>query len=115
MTLIGFIGLSVPDFLPEVMPAVEVGWRLDPHYWGQGLATEGARAALGFGFGVLELDEIVSIYEPENLASGRIMQRLGMTHAQDTQHPRLGVPLRVFKIYRSHWDAHREDLGAPPD
>lgn len=32
----GFAGLAVPTFLPEALPAVEVGWRLDPDYWGQG-------------------------------------------------------------------------------
>jgi RimJ/RimL family protein N-acetyltransferase len=47
--LIGFTGLAVPEFLPEVMPAVEIGWRLGRPFWGQGLATEAARAALRFG------------------------------------------------------------------
>ena len=103
--LVGFLGLSPPEFLPEVMPAVEVGWRLDPDYWGRGLATEGGRAALDAGFRVLELDEIVSIYEPENVASGRVMEHLGMVHDRDTTHPTLGVPLRVFKIHRSSWIA----------
>jgi RimJ/RimL family protein N-acetyltransferase len=42
--LIGFLGLAPPEFLPEVMPTVEVGWRLDPAWWGRGLATEGGRA-----------------------------------------------------------------------
>ena len=101
--LIGFIGLSPPDFLPEVMPTVEVGFRLDPDYWGRGLATEGGRAALEFGFRVLGLDEIVSIYEPLNVASGRVMERLGMCPDRDTKHPTLGVPLRVFKIRRDQW------------
>ena len=42
--LIGYIALSPPDWLPEVMPTVEIGWRLDPLHWGQGLTTEGAAA-----------------------------------------------------------------------
>jgi RimJ/RimL family protein N-acetyltransferase len=101
--LIGFIGLSPPDFLPEIMPTVEVGFRLDPEYWGRGLATEGALAALEFGFDVLGLGEIVSIYEPLNVASGRVMERLGMHLDRETTHPTLGVPLRVFKIRRGQW------------
>jgi RimJ/RimL family protein N-acetyltransferase len=104
-TLIGFLGLAPPDFLPEVMPAVEVGWRLDPDYWGHGLATEGGRAALDTGFRVLQLEEIVSVYEPENVASGRVMERLGMVHDRDTTHPKLGVPLRVMKMRRDAWMA----------
>jgi RimJ/RimL family protein N-acetyltransferase len=103
--LIGFRGLSPPGFLPEVMPTVEVGWRIDPDYWGKGFATEGGRAALGFGFEVLELDEIVSICEPENVASSRVMERLGMTHDRDTTHPKLGMPLRVFKLRREQRSA----------
>lgn len=105
--LIGFIGLSPPTFLPDVMPTVEVGWRLHPDYWGRGLATEGGRAALDVGFGVLGLDQIVSIYEPDNVASGRVMAHLGMTHDRDTTHPTLGVPLRVLKLRRADWRAGR--------
>ena len=101
--LIGFVGLAPPDFLPEVMPTVEVGWRIDPDYWGRGLATEGGRAALDFGFNVLGLKEIVSICEPANVASWRVMERLGMVHDHDTKHPALGVPLRVFKLARHQW------------
>src|SRR5437667_8519927 len=37
--LVGFVGLAVPTFLPEVLPSVEVGWRLARVRWGQGLAT----------------------------------------------------------------------------
>jgi RimJ/RimL family protein N-acetyltransferase len=36
---IGYVGLSAPMFLPEVLPAVDLGWRFDPAYWGQGLAS----------------------------------------------------------------------------
>jgi RimJ/RimL family protein N-acetyltransferase len=106
-TLIGFIGLNPPAFLPEVMPAVEVGWRLDPDYWGRGLATEGGRAAIDAGFEVLGLDEIVSIYEPENVASGRVMEHLGMVHDRDTVHPERGLPLRVYKLRREDWAQSR--------
>jgi RimJ/RimL family protein N-acetyltransferase len=102
-TLFGFIGLCPPAFLPEVMPTVEVGWRLDPEFWGQGYATEGGRAAIDAGFGTLGLDEIVSIYEPDNVASGKVMERLDMKHDRDTTHPELGVPLRVYRTTIGDW------------
>ena len=109
--VIGFLGLEPPGFLPEVMPTVEVGWRLDPDYWGRGLATEGGRAALRFGFEVLGLDEIVSIYEPENVASGRVMQRIGMRRDRDTTHPTRGVDLLVYKLLRTQWDGSDGSVG----
>jgi RimJ/RimL family protein N-acetyltransferase len=86
---IGFVGLAVPSFEARFMPCVEVGWRLAAAYWGQGYATEAARAALAFGFGPLGLEEIVSFTVPENDRSRRVMQRLGMTHdpADDFNHP----------------------------
>jgi RimJ/RimL family protein N-acetyltransferase len=46
----GFIGLSVPKRALPFMPCVEVGYRLAREYWGQGYATEGARAAIDVGF-----------------------------------------------------------------
>jgi RimJ/RimL family protein N-acetyltransferase len=95
--LIGYAGFALPAFLPEVMPVPEIGWRLHPDHWGQGLATEAARAALAYGFETLGFAEVVSIYEPDNAASGRVMERLGMTFDRDTAHPELGVPLRVYR------------------
>lgn len=76
--LIGYVGLSVPMFLPEILPAVEVGWRFDPDAWGQGYATEAARAALAEGFTTLGFDEICSLPQVENSASVRVAERLGM-------------------------------------
>jgi RimJ/RimL family protein N-acetyltransferase len=46
---LGFIGLSIPKFDAPFMPAVEIGWRLAADYWGQRLATEGAREVLRWG------------------------------------------------------------------
>lgn len=102
--LIGFIGLNVPRFQSAFTPCVEVGWRLSPHVWRQGLATEGARAALTHGFDTLGLDEIVSFTSRLNVASQGVMRKLGMTHdpADDFEHPNLpeGHPLRPHVLYR---------------
>jgi RimJ/RimL family protein N-acetyltransferase len=103
--IIGYISLAPPNYLPEIMPAVEIGWRLDPSYWGRGLATEGARALLEYGFDVMALSEIVSVYEPENVASGRVMDKLGMHLERETLHPALDRPLRVHRLSRKEWEA----------
>ena len=103
-SFIGFIGLSVPAFDAHFMPAVEIGWRLAFEHWGKGLASEGARAALGFGFNDVGLEQVVSFTAPANLRSRRVMEKLGMTHDphDDFDHPNLpeGHPLRRHVLYR---------------
>ena len=105
----GFVGLSVPGFQAHFTPCVEVGWRLAADHWGGGYATEGARAALAFGFDALELDEIVSFTTAGNLPSRRVMHRIGMRHdtGDDFDHPALpdGHPLRRHVLYRISADA----------
>src|SRR4051812_50153024 len=75
---IGFAGLAIPSFLPAILPAVEVGWRLAPAFWGRGFATEAARASVAFGFERLALRSVVSVIEPGNDRSLGGAQKLGM-------------------------------------
>lgn len=103
--LLGYMGLSVPRWLPEVLPAVEVGWRLRPDHWGRGLATEGGRASLRHGFETLALDRIISIFVPDNVASGRVMEKLGMRDWHTTTDPFSGLPLLVRELTRTDWRA----------
>jgi len=114
-SFLGFIGLNVPSFHAAFTPCVEVGWRLAAHCWGQGLATEGAREIVRYGFHVLGLEELVSFTVPANARSRRVMEKLGMTHdpADDFDHPRLPQdhPLRrhvLYRLHRSGWRAHTE-------
>ena len=101
---IGFVGLAVPYFEAAFTPCVEIGWRLAAEYWGRGLATEGARAVVEYGFANLGLNEIVSFTTLGNVRSRRVMEKLGMTHdaADDFDHPSLleGHPLRRHVLYR---------------
>lgn len=71
--MIGFSGLK---YLPE-LEAVDVGYRFVLDVWGQGLATESGRACLAFGFDVLGLDEILALVLPGNVASVRVLDKLG--------------------------------------
>src|SRR6185369_3079349 len=100
----GFVGLSIPRFEATFTPCVEIGWRLAADYWGQGFATEGAKAALEFGFKQLGLAEILSFTVPANLRSRRVMEKIGMTHnsADDFDHPFLasGHSLSRHVLYR---------------
>jgi RimJ/RimL family protein N-acetyltransferase len=102
-TMIGWAGLAVPHFLPQILPAVEVGWRLAGSSRGQGLATEAGSAAVDWGFTEAGLERIVSIYEPENTPSGRVMERLGFTLERTTSGPR-GKTVRVMQLTRQRWE-----------
>lgn len=99
---IGMLGLAVPRFEAHFTPCVEIGWRLARRTWGQGLATEGARACLAFGWERLRLDEIVSFTVQANERSWRVMERLGMTRAGEFDHPLIAEdhPLRRHVLYR---------------
>ncbi len=101
----GYIGLWVPAFEAHFTPCVEIGWRLAPDLWKQGLATEGARAVLQHAFESLGLAEVVSFTTTANLASRRVMEKIGMTRdpADDFDHPRFpeGHPLRRHVLYRA--------------
>src|SRR5205814_210092 len=78
--LIGFVGLAEPAFIPELIGSVEVGWRLGRRHWNRGLATEGGRAALDAAFDELELEEVVSLIDPGNVASVRVAEKLGLRY-----------------------------------
>ena len=78
--VIGYVGISVPHFLPEILPAVEVGWRFDPDVWGARLCDGRRDGGAGRGFrhsrpagGVLGATEREPAIEPglrENQPSG---------------------------------------------
>ena len=76
---IGEIGLEFLDDWP-LHDKWEVGWILDPEFWGQGLATEGGKTAVQFGFAHAKLQRIISPTVPENMVSRRVMEKCGLTY-----------------------------------
>ena len=109
--VVGYVGLSVPRFLPEVLPAAEVGWRFGPDVWGRGYAAEGATAALDEAFSTLGLDRVCSLPQTDNPASVRVAERLGMTLEREVEIPaddrRGAVTASVFWIDAPAWRARR--------
>jgi RimJ/RimL family protein N-acetyltransferase len=106
---IGFIGFAIPTFdAPFIRGAqgriAEIGWRLAYDYWGRGLATEGARAALQHAVETRPDLSLVAFTVPHNRRSRRVMEKIGMVHdaASDFDHTRLleGHPLRRHVLYR---------------
>ena len=91
--LIGFCGLQ-PLFESG---EIEIGWWLAKSSWGQGLATEAAMKVVEYGFGKIGLERIVAIAQPQNTASIRVMEKLGMRYVKDTV-GRYGVPVVQYAL-----------------
>jgi RimJ/RimL family protein N-acetyltransferase len=96
--LVGLGILATPSFLPEILPATEVGWRIGRDRWGRGYAPEAARAVVGFAFGELGLDRVVSCIHTENAASVRVAEKLGMHLERETVVPDFDVPCSVYQL-----------------
>jgi RimJ/RimL family protein N-acetyltransferase len=75
--VIGFAGLK---YLAEEKE-IDLGYRLLPAYWAQGLATEACRAVLEYGKTHLRIERIIALVDPENLASVRVLEKLGLKPA----------------------------------
>jgi RimJ/RimL family protein N-acetyltransferase len=80
---IGFVGFSRVGFKAAFTPAVEIGWRLAYSAWGQGYATEAAKACLNHGFAKLGFQNLVSFTTRGNKRSIAVMERIGMTRNPD--------------------------------
>lgn len=89
----GFFRQTVDD-----VEEIEIGYRLDSKYWRQGLATEAARAVRDHAFNDLELDHVISLIHPDNIASRRVAEKNGMTVEKETIFR--GFPTIVFGIRR---------------
>jgi RimJ/RimL family protein N-acetyltransferase len=83
---------------PEGWPGLEVGWGLARHAWGQGYATEAGRAAIEWAWKVLDAPRLISVIDPENRASMRVAERLGLRPVRrDTVR---GRPVEIFGLER---------------
>ena len=82
---------------------IEVGWDLHPSVWGRGLATEGARAALRYGFEVVGLERIISTARADNAASRRVMEKCGLVFQEEFT--RKGALVAWYAIDRADWQA----------
>ena len=73
--IIGFSGLK---YLPEI-DETDIGFRLLPKYWSLGIATESAIPILKYGLETLKLNRIVGIADPLNIASCKVLEKIGLT------------------------------------
>jgi len=61
----------------------DIGYRFIPRYWGKGYATESAKVALDYGFKVMHYEVIDGIALIENIASNKVLQKIGLKHIED--------------------------------
>jgi ribosomal-protein-alanine N-acetyltransferase len=90
--VIGWCGLGPMDF---DQTEVEIYYGLARDLWGRGIATEAAKALLHYGFQSFGVEKIVAIVKPENIASQRVIEKLGLSYKK-----RIGSLPEKFKFYQ---------------
>jgi RimJ/RimL family protein N-acetyltransferase len=95
--VIGYCGLF---FFPDVngQPEVEIGYRLRRSAWGQGYATEVARAVRDFAFHTLGIRRLIAMIDPANQASMRVVEKIGMRYESEVMFEGYDHPDHVYVI-----------------
>jgi RimJ/RimL family protein N-acetyltransferase len=96
-----FFGDSCDDVSPD---EVEIGWMIEPSVWGKGYGTEAGAAVRDEAFERLELESIVAVHHPENAASRRVIEKLGMAFERDIV-AKDGWPYCLHRLTREDWTA----------
>jgi ribosomal-protein-alanine N-acetyltransferase len=97
-----FIGHAGLEAIADTID-IEINYLLKRSYWGIGLATEAAKTILAYGFQVLQLPYIIAIAKSENIASLRVIAKLGMNYEKKAQY--YGVDWLRYRINRDEWNA----------
>jgi RimJ/RimL family protein N-acetyltransferase len=104
-TFLGMCGLSCEEWYPHDL---ELGWRLDRRFWGQGYASEAASAWLAYAFTIKAQLRIISIADVLNARSIAVMKRLGMTldHTAELVHEGEAFSADIYAITRERWQSN---------
>jgi RimJ/RimL family protein N-acetyltransferase len=108
---IGLYKLDYETFPTSFSPAIAIGWRICVDHWGKGYATEGAKAALEYGFSKLQLKEIVATCAVENAGSRKVMEKIGMKYDPENDFTLPNVPIEnkmskcvLYRITKKEWE-----------
>jgi len=98
--VIGYCGLF---FFPDLdgQPETEIGYRLAGSAWGQGYATEAAKAVRDFAFETLSVKRLIAMIDPSNVASIRVAEKIGMHYQKDVMLEGYDHPDHVYVITAS--------------
>ena len=101
---LGFCGVAFPTFIADLATRPEIGWRLAREFWGHGYATEAAIAARDHFFTSFPFAELISLAHPGNVASHRVMRKLGMRRLADLDTAERGT-LVIHQLLRDDWES----------
>lgn len=102
---IGWTGLKYEQNLRKNFSYYDLGFRLRSKYWGKGIATEAAIACLNYGFDTLNLNEICAAVNIDNLASNKILQKIGLRFIETFEYK--GISCNWYKIKKMEWEAQK--------
>lgn len=102
--VIGWCGLGPLDFDGSL---IELYYGLAPEYWGKGLATEASRAMLKYAFEVIGLETVTAVVDPENIASVRVVEKIGMKYVKTIENlppeHRFYEGSKIYKLTRENY------------
>lgn len=102
--LVGLCGL----FKRDSLPALDVGYALLPAWRGQGLAREATAACVVYARDVLGVARLLAVTNPDNAASGRVLEACGLRHVDTRVLDSVGVP-RPTRVFEITWPAPTDD------
>jgi RimJ/RimL family protein N-acetyltransferase len=105
----GWAGPAHPDFVPGLTAETEIGWSLRRPFWGRGLATEAAQAAVSAAREHLRPARLISLIDPANARSIAVAERLGMRREELVVHEELDIELGLYTLA-----ACRGAVAGPP-
>ncbi|MEU6311017.1 GNAT family N-acetyltransferase [Streptomyces sp. NPDC047014] len=103
--LIGAVGLSVCEYLPDAPGDIEITWRLGRPFWGQGYASEAAHATLEFALQDRGVDRVVAVNRVGNTDSENVIRKLGLVADRATTDPRHGHAVQIHVIDLTEYEA----------
>lgn len=111
--LIGHCGLR---YIPEI-GETEMLYAFGRAYWGQGYATEAARASVAFGFDVIKLDRVIALAVPENIGSRKVMEHCVLKYEQEIE--LFGLHCVYYALNRNEYkengnSVNQSEQGLPP-
>ncbi len=102
---IGWSGLKYETQVKKDEPYFDIGYRLKKKFWGKGIATESAKLALAYGFEELKLKEISGAADVQNIASNKILQKIGLKYANRFNYD--NEPHNWYTITNRMWQAQK--------